>query len=104
MQDPTVLVAHCFVTNSPQELINLVHLALAQGAVPHGCDILLNLLHRLETRNGNDRAAPRPQPAKRALRERAPITRQDLTNRVELAQETWQTLAIEVIPRAFPNS
>src|SRR5260221_4075182 len=73
------LVAHCFVTNSPQELINLVHLALAQGAVLHGCDILLNLLHRLETRNGNDRAAPRPQPAKRALPERAPITRQDRT-------------------------
>lgn len=42
-------------------------------------------LDRLETRNGNDRAAPRPQPAKRALRERAPITRQDRTPRVELA-------------------
>ncbi len=55
-------------------------------------------LDRLETRNGHDRAAPRPQPAKRALRERAPITRQDRTPRVELAQETWQTLALAVIP------
>jgi len=55
-------------------------------------------LDRLETRNGNDLAAPRPQPAKRALRERVPITRQDLTNRVEPTQEAWQTLASEVIP------
>jgi hypothetical protein len=99
VQDPTVLVAHCFVTNSPKALINLVHLALAEAgrtawlrhSPQRGWTVLkpgMGMTGLLRAHNQPSAPCASVRPSLVRIERPASSWR----------HPTWQTLALEVIP------